>query len=294
MLVLRLLGFVSIYGFMGVLCATAETLRVAVAANFAGPLEYLAPAFERNTGHRLSIISGSSGKLYAQIVKGAPFDVFLSADTVKPQALVERAIATEVFTYARGQLVFLINNDVLSQANTANLSAWLNSGQAKRIAIANPNVAPYGFAAKELLAALTFHASDIARNDLNTTLINAENISQVGHYINSHSVDAGFIAASLLPAMKIEVMAPVGEDMRWVNSSNWWLWFAASDQYPAILQQGVILPRANKKAAIAFRDFLLSQQVQQQLRTRWGYLSLSIKQTPVTEVSQRVLSDDES
>lgn len=299
----KLLACVSVYLFLAAGSVYAETLRIAVAANFAEPLKQLASAFERTTGHRVTIISGSSGKLYAQIVRGAPFDMFLSADTLKPRALVKQGIAKHLFTYARGQLVLLVSKKALTQAGTPAWVEWLNARSVKRIAIANPIVAPYGIAAQQILERFSRHTSTAHTG---TLLVNAENVSQVGHYVKNYSVDAGFVAASLLPlfdgpntALSGSLFSghefSDGSRSRWVDATHWWLWYIPERAYSAILQQGVILPRANIEVANAFRQFLLSTHVQTALRTDWGYLSIPDDKTTGHEPAASIqLSDDSS
>lgn len=270
--------------------AFADTLRVAVAANFAAPLKDLAFDFERKTGHRVQVISGSSGKLYAQIIQSAPFDLFLSADTLKPLALVEQGKANTVFTYARGQLVIFVSKRVLPQASTPAFMAWLNSAAPKRIAIANPNVAPYGQAAATLLAQWMANAGDVDHlgyadsrryRASNTKVIHAENISQVAHYVKSGSVEVGFMAASLLPfkAVKLHLSKDTAQDKlgesNWQRVANGWLWWPPVQSYDAIIQQGVILPGAKQSVAQAFSDYLLSDEVQLHLQRHWQYLPLA-------------------
>ncbi|MBI3776940.1 MAG: molybdate ABC transporter substrate-binding protein [Gammaproteobacteria bacterium] len=130
--------------------AGAAEVRVAVAANFAHTLEQLQAQFEKATVHRVAIISGSTGKLFAQINTGAPFDVFLSADAEAPARLVAagQAVASQ-FTYARGRLVLWSAQAELVQDAPQTLRKGM-----QRIALANPKLAPYGRAAEQALRAL--------------------------------------------------------------------------------------------------------------------------------------------
>lgn len=266
--------------------AFADTVRVAVAANFAAPLKDLALGFERKTGHRVQVISGSSGKLYAQIIQGAPFDLFLSADTIKPLALVEQGKACSVFTYAQGQLVVFVSKRILPQASMLAFKAWLNSAAPKRIAIANPSVAPYGQAAQALLCnwlADTGHMTHVNHGDLgchtasHIKLIHAENISQVAHYVKSGSVDVGFMAASLLPFKAVESNSKMHQstEPNWQRVTGGWLLWLPAKSYKEIIQQGVILPSAKQLAAQALSDYLLSDEVQLHLQHKWYYLPMA-------------------
>jgi molybdate transport system substrate-binding protein len=129
---------------------SAETVTVAVAANFLAPLERLEALFEQETGHELVIASGSTGQLYAQIANGAPFDVFLSADSEHPTRLVAEDLGdgTTQFTYAVGKLALWTH----SPAKFRPLDlATLRHTDFRWLAIANPELAPYGLAAEQTL-----------------------------------------------------------------------------------------------------------------------------------------------
>ena len=299
---------VALFFFLAVPYAFADTVRVAVAANFAAPLKGLALEFERKTGYRIQVISGSSGKLYAQIIQGAPFDLFLSADTLKPLALVEQGKASKVFTYARGQLVIFVSERVLPQASTPAFMAWLKSAASKRIAIANLSVAPYGQAATALLnqwMTNPSHADHLGYADSSRhaasriKVIHAENISQVAHYVKSGSVDVGFMAASLLPFKVVKLHS--GKDAEqdkldadqnklegsyWQRVTNGWLWWPPVQSYDAIIQQGVILPSARQSVAQAFSEYLVSDEVQLNLQRHWYYLPMVAALNPSSKPMQ--------
>ncbi|HPY40945.1 MAG TPA: molybdate ABC transporter substrate-binding protein, partial [Thiolinea sp.] len=127
----------------------ADEVQVAVASNFSKPLENLASAFKASSGHDLKISAGATGKLYAQIENGAPFEVFLSADSKTPKKLVEAqlAVADSQFTYALGKLVLWSSTQDYVDAQ----GEVLKKNGFKHIALANPNTAPYGAAALEVL-----------------------------------------------------------------------------------------------------------------------------------------------
>jgi hypothetical protein len=127
--------------------ATADSVLVAVATNFAPVIETLGPAFERDTGHRLRRASGATGQLYAQILNGAPYDVLLAADAERPSRLAAEGlgVAASQFTYAEGRLVLYGPN--APALMTQGLAA-LNDPSLRRLAIANPALAPYGLAAR--------------------------------------------------------------------------------------------------------------------------------------------------
>jgi len=170
--------------------AEAGEVTVAAASNFSRPAQEIAAAFEQQSGHRARLVFGSSGKIFAQISHGAPFDVFLSADRAKPAAL-ERQGRTEAhsrFTYAVGALALWapkINRGLDFQDLTAPAVG--------RIAIANPDLAPYGAAAREVLRSLNLY------QQLGPKLVRGENIAQTYQFVASGNADIGFIAASQLP-----------------------------------------------------------------------------------------------
>ncbi len=128
----------------------AGQAHIAVASNFAVPMKTLAAQFEQATGHTLTLSTGATGKFYAQIKHGAPFDVLLAADAETPARLMRESDAVQSQTYAIGRLVlwsdrpdYIVGND-----------AVLRQNRFKRLAIANPKLAPYGAAAIEVLTQL--------------------------------------------------------------------------------------------------------------------------------------------
>ena len=131
----------------------AEEVRIAVANNFLTTLKHIVTNFEKDTGHAAIISSGSSGKLYAQIRHGAPFDVFLSADVKRPQLLEKESLAVKGsrFTYAVGRLALWSRDSSIVNGNGKQV---LKNADFKRLAIANPKTAPYGTAAQSTLQAL--------------------------------------------------------------------------------------------------------------------------------------------
>ncbi len=214
----------------------AETVRVAVASNFADTLRRLAPAFQSESGHQLKISVASTGKLYAQILHGAPFDVFLAADGIRPQELIKRgyAHADTLTTYARGQLVLW--KPTAPNNSTAKGEELLRQGKFRRLAIANPKTAPYGVAAVETLRSLGLWKR------LNGEIARGENIAQTFHFVNSGAADLGFVAGSQLKRQSVE---------------QGLVWAVPPNLYSPILQQGVVLRKAhNPTAARTFIAFL--------------------------------------
>ncbi|WP_343067350.1 molybdate ABC transporter substrate-binding protein [Litorivivens lipolytica] len=220
-----------------------ETLLVAVASNFMGPMREIGAAFERETGHRVTLASGSSGKLYAQIRYGAPFDVFLSADREKPQALIDagHALPDSRITYALGTLVLWSPgaDDPLALLNT----------DFNRLALANPRLAPYGQAAEATLDKL---------NLLNATRprwVQGENIAQAFQFVASGNAQLGFVALSQLREHPV----------------SGGLWEVPAELHPPIRQDGVILNRSkNINISKALIGFFNSDSVREIL-SRYGY-----------------------
>lgn len=231
--------------------ASAATLTVGVAANVQYAFDELAAAFEKKTGHQIRSIYNSSGKLTAQIIHGAPIDVFLSADMDYPEK-VHRAgfAAAPPQPYAHGALVLWTLNDL-------DLSQWrqvLASEKVRRIAIANPKVAPYG---RETVRALA-HAG--LKDVLKPKLVYGESVSQVNQYTHSRAVDAAFTAKSV-------VLSPQ------MRGQGKWIELPAGSYQP-ITQGFVVLKhgaRNNPAAAKQFAEFLRSPAARAIL-SRYGYL----------------------
>jgi molybdate transport system substrate-binding protein len=168
--------------------AFSETIHVAVAANFKKPFLELSTIFENQTKHHLLISSGSTGKLYAQIINGAPFQIFLSADQHRPRLLAEAGLAdpNSQFTYALGRLALWTPN---SGGKTIDRE-YLLSNQPARVALSNPKVAPYGQGAKQVMKAIGVWRSYQGR------MAFGENVGQTLAFVNSGSVEVGFVALS--------------------------------------------------------------------------------------------------
>ncbi|MDE8602016.1 molybdate ABC transporter substrate-binding protein [Marinomonas sp. RSW2] len=164
----------------------ADTLRLAVASNFISPIKQLAAKFEQETGHSLQLSFGSSGKFFAQIKNNAPYDIFLSADLTKPQTLIKEQLALpdSLIIYARGKLALWSINPI---PEIVLKDAIL---RAKRIAIANPKLAPYGKAAEESLRNLPIW------DDVKNKIVQGENIGQTYQFVYSQNAEIGFVALS--------------------------------------------------------------------------------------------------
>ena len=174
--------------FLGLSVAHAETVQVAVAANFAAPLKALARDFEIESGHKLLMSAGATGKLFAQIKSGAPFDVLLAADSASPARLIQEglALASSQSTYATGRLV-LWSADAQRVDSQASV---LRNGNFKHLAIAAPNLAPYGAAAVQTLTALGLLGA------LTPRLVQGESIGQTYSFVATGNAELGFVALS--------------------------------------------------------------------------------------------------
>lgn len=227
----------------------AGEILVATASNFAPVLRELIADFEARTTEGIALVMSSSGKIYAQIVQGAPYDIFLSADTDKPERLEQAGLVVpgSRFTYARGSLVlWSANPDLL----TNSLQSLIDGGFTK-IALANSKLAPYGQAAEEVLAALGL--LDSTRHKW----VRGDNVAQAYQFIDSGSVPLGFVAKS-----------QIWQEGRLKKGS---VWYIPSSYYSAIKQDAVVLKQSkNQKLAAKFMAFLASERTRKIL-TNYGY-----------------------
>jgi len=217
--------------------AQADELNVAVAANFSGTLQQLAPKFEQSSGHHLVISSGSSGQLYTQIKQGAPFDVLLSADSQRPQLLASEGLGVPStrFTYAIGTLVLWSAKPGLVD----NHGEVLRHGQFRALGIADPKSAPYGTAAQQVLTAMGLWDSLNSQHKI----VVGENINQTFQFASSGNADLAFIALSQFNALSADS-----------KGSSWW---PPQSQYDRIDQDAIVIARTAKRAAAdAFMQWL--------------------------------------
>ncbi|MCM2341712.1 molybdate ABC transporter substrate-binding protein [Rhodoferax sp.] len=168
--------------------ARADEVSVAVAANFTAPMQKIAAEFEKDTGHKVAIAFGASGKFYAQIKNGAPFEVLFAADDDTPARLIQEnlAVAGSQFTYAIGTLVLWSARPALVDP----AGVVLKSGSFDHLAIANPKLAPYGAAAVEVMKSLGVYEASQAR------IVTGESIAQTYQFIRSGNAQLGFVALS--------------------------------------------------------------------------------------------------
>jgi len=229
--------------------AQAEDVRVAVAANFAVPLKALAADFEKSSGHKLLLSAGASGKLYAQIKSGAPFDVFLSADDETPARLEQEglAVAGSRFTYAIGKLALWSANPAMVDAQ----GRVLASGNFKHLALASPSLAPYGAAAVQTLKRLG------QLDALKSRIVQGESIGQTYSFVATGNAELGFVALS-----------QVFENGRIIKGSAW---IVPTDLYQPLRQDTVLLlPGRDNAAAMALLTFLKTDASKTVLRS-FGY-----------------------
>ena len=232
------LGFAAL-GLTALLAITpahAEEALIAVAANFAGAVEAIGGAFAKDTGHTIQVTTGATGKLYAQIGEGAPFAVLLSADAKTPAKLEDEgnAVAGTRFTYAIGKLS-LWSAD--SGRIGADPKAALTAADTLHVAIANPDLAPYGVAAREALTALGLW------DTIQPKIVMGENIGQTFSMVESGAAQMGFVATS---AVEAPGKAPKGSR-----------YDVPQELFKPIKQDAVLLKAGEgNAAAIAFLEYL--------------------------------------
>jgi molybdate transport system substrate-binding protein len=229
--------------------AHAGEVQVAVAANFAGPMEKLAAQFQKDTGHKAVVASGATGKFYAQIRNGAPFEVLLSADDETPARLEAegQVVAKSRFTYAVGRLVLWS-----AKANYVDAGgAVLKTGDFTHLAIANPKTAPYGAAAVAVIDKLGLTAR------LQPRLVQGENIAQAFQFASTGNAELGFVA-----------QAQVWRDGKFTAGSGW---IVPATMHAPIRQDAALLTRGAKNpAAQALLDYLRSDKAKALIRA-YGY-----------------------
>lgn len=228
---------------------SADELRVAVASNFALPAKALTEAFARATGHRATLSTGSTGKFYAQIRSGAPFDVLLAADSETPARLIDEklALAGSRRTYALGRLVLWSRDPARVDAQ----GDVLRQRQFRHLAIANPRLAPYGVAAQQVLTRLGLWDA------IQPKLIQGENIAQTHQFVSTGNAELGFVALS-----QVHVDGGVRTGSAWVVPGRF---------HQPIRQQAVILARGEgKPAALALLEYLSSEEARSIIRS-YGY-----------------------
>jgi len=214
--------------------AIADEIKIAVASNFYPTMKELVTHFESitpnsDTTNNIVLISGSSGKHYAQILNGAPFDLFFSADKLRPNMLEKEEVFNNQsrFTYALGKLALWspFNEYVDSDGQV------LYNDDFRFIAIANPRIAPYGIASKETLTSMNLW------QDMEEKLVRGENIAQTFQFAKSGNAKLGFVSYSQILSLN--------------SSSEGSYWLVPQDMYQPIEQQAILL-----KDSSLGKDFL--------------------------------------
>lgn len=228
--------------------AAADVVSVAVAANFTDATREIVPLFEKATGHKAKVSYGSTGKLYSQIENGAPFQVFLAADTKRPQKAEQAglAVADSLFVYAKGKLALWSTKAGLVDDG----AKFLKDGAFAHLAMANPKTAPYGLAAQQVMEHLGLWSK------LQSKLVRGESIAQTFQFVVSGNAQSGFVAYSQVKAWKGD------------SGSTWVI---PSEYYAPIEQAAVLLKKGESSpAAKAFLDFLKSDAAKQVIE-QFGY-----------------------
>jgi molybdate transport system substrate-binding protein len=224
---------------------TGEEVHVAVAANFAIPFQAIVQGFETATGHRVVVTTGSTGALYAQVVAGAPFEVFLAADDERPRRLVEtgRAVAESRFTYARGRLALWWPGREIADG-----PALLGRGDFARLAMANPATAPYGRAARQALETLGVWPA------VEPKVVLGNDVGQAYQFVATRNADVGFVARSQLD-----------------GESEGAAWLVPEQLHAPIEQQAVLLTAgAGDAAARDLLDWLRGDEAREVIE-RFGF-----------------------
>ncbi len=246
--------FAALLGLLAAPVSLAQTpLRIAAAADLEPVLPPILEQFRKTMGIQAAVTYQASAMLTTQIQNGAPFDLFLSADTGYPKRLIDAGVAdvagsansSTPIIYAKGTLVLWVRKDSHSHLPPPSLDL-LHSSALKRLAIANPDRAPYGRAAVAALTSLKLY------DDLKPRIVTAENIAQAAQFVDSGNADAGLISLT-------SALTP-----RLVSSGAYFV--IPRNLYPPIEQGAVIISRTKQRAeAHQFLDFLLSANVQAQL-----------------------------
>ncbi|MEH6434024.1 molybdate ABC transporter substrate-binding protein [Massilia sp. DD77] len=236
-------------GFACTLSARAGEVQVAVAANFTAPMQAIVARFEQDTGHKALLAFGATGKFYAQVRNGAPFEVLLAADDDTPARLENegQAVAGTRFTYAVGRLVLWSARAKLVDGR----GEVLKSPDFRHLAIANPKTAPYGAAAITVLDRLGLRAAVQPR------IVQGESIAQAYQFASTGNAELGFVA-----------LAQVWRDGKFTAGSGW---IVPAHLHQPIRQDAVLLAkgRANP-AASALLAYLRSAKAQALIRS-FGY-----------------------
>ena len=245
----RFLGSLFAAFLLTGLNARADEVQVAVAANFTAPMQKIAALFEQDSGHKASLAFGATGKFYAQIANGAPFEILLAADDETPVRLEKEGlgVAASRFTYAVGKLVLWSASAGLVDAG----GAVLKTGHFKHLALANPKTAPYGAAAIEAMNRLGVLGA------IQPRIVQGENISQAYQFVVSGNAELGFVALS-----------QVYQDGKLSSGS---MWAVPANLYAPIHQDAVLLAKGrDQPAAAALLAYLKGDKARAVIKS-YGY-----------------------
>jgi molybdate transport system substrate-binding protein len=225
----------------------AKDIHVAVASNFASTFYKVIKQYKKISGDKVVVSFGSTGKLFAQIKNGAPYDLFLSADMLRPQSLEKEKIGMpgSRFTYAIGKLALWIPYLKIKPSLHKALTSDYHF-----LAIANPKLAPYGRAAREVLVKLKLWKK------IKDKTVRGENISQAFNFIKSKNAQLGFVALSQLKNLK---------DTNYIIISDTY--------YSPIIQQAIVLKAS--KSTSEFVEFLKHNNAAQRILENSGYQTAS-------------------
>lgn len=240
---------VAVLAWCAMAWASADQVRVAVAANFAAPMREIAQQFELRTGHEVLVSLGATGALYAQIQQGAPFDVFVAADSERPR-LAEQAglaVAGTAFVYARGRLVLWSADGSVVDPRARVLS----EGRFNKLALADPVLAPYGLAARAVLTRMGLLEATQARWVVGTS------IAQAYQFVATGNADLGFVALS-----QVLRGGRIARGSAWVVPADW---------HPPIAQSAVLLARAAQQPAAAALLAYLGSPAAREVMQAHGY-----------------------
>lgn len=232
------------------LAHAAET-TIAVAANFTKTIEEIGKAFEQETGHKAKFSFGPTGKLYAQIKNGAPFDAFFGADERRPKLTIDDGIGVKdsYFVYAQGQLALYSGQHRVDQ----NATEILKAAEFNKIAIANPRTAPYGERAQAYLKSQGLY------DNVKSKIVNGESIAHAFQYVVTGNAQIGFIALSQI----VDPQSPVYQKGHY--------WILPQADYKPINQGAIITQRgADNEATQAFMTFIKTPKAIEIIK-RYGY-----------------------
>ena len=230
--------------------AEADEILIAVASNFYNPLREIARSFEKETGHKVQVVAGSTGKLYAQIVNGAPFELLLAADSRRPRLLEKGgwAVPGTRFTYALGKITLWSPNPT---AISKDGESTLRKRNFAHLAMANPITAPYGKAALQTLQKLGLWSK------VQPLVVQGENIGQTFQFVASQNAELGFVALS-------QVLDPK-------NHQKGTRWDVPDRFYDSLEQDLVILKNAENNPAVkTFWKFLKNKHAKRIIK-KYGY-----------------------